>query len=155
MIEDKLKLYGNGYVRGEVRSKEYERRLKEDKRLNMKLDLADSVFNELPFSFNNVQKDQVRHLITIHKNFKELHRQASNEEIILCFIFIVKMQENTRIIQKNKKLISKLIKNEHKVENFRNTFEIVQLNLLLYYLRKEPILPVEPKGVDHNLLYKG
>lgn len=155
MIEDKLKLYKNTYVKGECRSKDFERRVKAEKRLNLKLDLADTIFNELPFPFTITQKDQVKHFIITHKNFNKLHRQASNEEIILSFIFIVKMQENTRIIQKNKKLINKILNNPYKVENFRNTFEIIQLNLLLYYLDKEPILPVEPKGIDHNILYKG
>ena len=46
MIDDKLKLYSNTYVKGEVRSKEYEAKVKEKKRLNNKLDLADTMFNE-------------------------------------------------------------------------------------------------------------
>ena len=93
-IEDKITRYKKGYVNGEVRSNEYEARIKQEKRLNMKLDLADTMFNELNFHFNNHQKEHVKELIREFPNFQELHTKATYEEIILSMIFYVKSIES-------------------------------------------------------------
>lgn len=152
-IYNKIKLYNNAYVKGEVRSKEYETRLKQTKALHAKKDLADTMFNDLPFSFAPYQKQQVKQLITENKNFKKLHGNASNEEIILSLIFFVKMQEDDTIrIDKNKRLLNKYNIN---IEKYHNTYEIILCRLLHKILANTPITPTEPKNVDHNILYKG
>ena len=158
MIEDKLNLYGHGYVNGEVRSKEYEAKVKQKKRLNMKLDLADTMFNELCFPFNVNQKAHVKELIQVFKNFKELHSKATNEEIILAFIFYVKaleIKENLICSVEGQKTIRTLITDLDKQIIFKDTFEIISWKITLHYISHIPILPVEPKDIDHNLLYKG
>ena len=154
-IATKIKKYKSGYVNGECRSSEYEARIKQEKALHAKLDLADTMFNELPFTFNMNQKDQVKMLITNYKNFNKLHTKASNEEIILSFIFYIKMQEDETIrIDNNKRLLKKFIKPQ-KIDLFHNTFEIILCKLISEYFKNVPILPREPKHIDHNLLYKG
>lgn len=158
MIQDKLNLYSNAHVKGEVRSNEYEARVKQEKRLNIKLDLADTLFNEVYFSFNKDQKKQVKSLIRLFKNFKELHSKASNEEVILSFIFYVKAletKENLINSVDGQKTIRSLIQDIEKQINFPNTFEIISWKITLHYISDTPILPSEPENIDHNILYKG
>ena len=158
MIDDKINLYKNAYVKGEVRSKEYEASVKQKKRLNAKLDLADTMFNELCFPFNQYQKEHVMELIMKFKSFKELHSKATYEEIILAFIFYVKaLETKENIINTNKgqKTIRTLISDLDKQINFNNTFEIISWKITLSYISQAPIMPVEPKHIDHNILYKG
>jgi len=135
MIEDKLKLYNRTYVRGEVRSNSYEAQLKQNKRLNIKLDLADTMFNEVSFLFNNNQKAHVKELIRLFKNFKELHSKATNEEVILAFIFYVKAletKENLINTVDGQKTIRTIITDIDKQINFNNTFEIISWKITLH-----------------------
>jgi len=157
-IKDKLQKYNQGYVKGECRSKEYEARVKQEKRLNLKLDLADTMFNELQFPFAQYQKNHVKELIKLFKNFKELHNKASNEEIILSFIFYVKgleIKQNLINTVEGQKTIRTLILNLDKQISFPNIYEIIHWNIILFYISHTAILPREPKNVDHNLLYNG
>ena len=158
MIEDKLNLYKHGYVKGEIRSNAYEARVKQNKRLNAKLDLADTMFNELCFTFTSNQKEHVKELIRVFKNFKDLHSKASTEEIILAFIFYVKaleVKENLISTVDGQKTVRTLINDFDKQINFNNTFEIIQWKITLHYLSQAPIYPRQPENVDHNILYKG
>ena len=158
MIEDKINLYKNTYVKGEVRSKNYEKQIKQKKRLHNKLDLADNMFNELSFPFAASQKDHVKELIRTFKNFNELHSQASNEEIILSFIFYVKSLEtkqNETYTMEGQKTIRTLITDVEKQILFQDKCEIITWKINLHYISRTPILPTEPENIDHNLLYKG
>jgi len=158
MIEDKIKLYSRTYVKGEVRSNSYEAKVKQNKRLNLKLDLADTMFNEVSFNFTNSQKEHVKELIRLFKNFKELHNKATNEEVILSFIFYVKAletKENIMHTMDGQKTIRTLITDMEKQINFNNTFEIISWKITLHYISNTPILPSEPKHIDPNFLYKG
>ena len=149
-IEDKIYRYQKGYVKGEVRSKEYKSNIKQEKRLHMKLDLADTMFNELNFKFTKPQKQQVKNLIMEFPNFQKLHNKATYEEIILSMIFYVKSLESykTRL---NQPLINKFTDNP----KYPQIFEIIMWKITLHYLQKQPILPKEPEHIDHNILYKG
>ena len=157
-IEDKIYRYNHGYVKGETRSKEYEAQVKQKKRLNIKLDLADTMFNELCFPFNQSQKEHVKELIRLFPSFKELHSKATYEETILSFIFYVKALETKENIipqMDGQKTIRTLIDDFDKQILFNNTFEIISWKITLHYISNTPILPTEPKNIDHNLLYKG
>ena len=152
-ITDKINLYSNTYVKGEVRSKEYEARVKEVKRLNIKLDLADTMFNELNFSFTQDQKDHVKELIREFQNFKKLYPGATYEEIILSIIFYVRSLKMKQLTM-DPKLIQLFVA-EDKQEEYSRKCETIMWKITLHYLRKQPILPTEPKNIDHNILYKG
>ncbi len=153
MIEDKLKLYSNTYVKGEVRSNEYESRVKEKKRLNIKLDLADTMFNTLTFSFTPSQKEHVKQLILEFPNFKKLYPGASYEEIILAIIFYVRSLK-LKQLKLDPKLIKVYVK-EDKQEDYPRKCETIMWKITLHYLQKQPIVPTEPRNIDHNILYKG
>ena len=158
-LEDKINLYKNTYVNGEVRSKEYEARIKREKRLHMKLDLADGLFNELPFEFTKSQRVDTKYIIKLFPNFKELHSKATNKEIILAIIFYINGLYNQRNNDFTEPEIRELIKNiipdEKKQLLFPQTYEIIHWKITLYFMQKQPILPSEPKNIDHNILYKG
>lgn len=152
-ILDKLNLYKNTYVNGEVRSKEYEAKIKQEKRLNLKLDLADTMFNELTFSFTKSQKEHVKELIRLFPNFKELHSQASNEEIILSLIYYVKSVEMKKFVI-HQEIIDKYV-TPKKQDKFPDIAEIIFWKITLYYISNSYIKPREPTHIDHNILYKG
>ena len=157
-IENKLKLYSNTYVKGEVRSKEYESKIKQEKRLNAKQDLVDTISNDLPFKFTPTQKYHVKHLIRTFPNYTELHSKATTEEITLSFILYVKSLETLKEINLNSNKIQGLIKKHvapDDIELFPKKYEIIKWKITLYYVQKQPILPSKPKHIDHNILYKG
>ena len=153
MIDDKLKLYSNTYVKGEVRSKEYEAKVKEKKRLNNKLDLADTMFNTLPFSFTPSQKEHVKELIQEFQNFKRLYPGATYEEIILAIIFYVRSLK-LKQLKLNQKLIELHVPEDNQ-EDYPRKCETIMWKITLHYLQKQPIVPTEPRNIDHNILYKG
>ena len=148
MIEDKLNLYNNTYVKGEVRSKKYNKQLKQKEAVKNRHLIADTLFNEVPFVLNDYEKSHVHHLIDRNPNFKKLHAKASNETIILALIFYTKINQNTHIrIQKYK------VAQKYKLTH--NTFEIILCKLILNILQETNIYPVNAKKTDHNILYKG
>ena len=152
-IDDKINRYKHTYVNGEVRSKEYETRIKQEKRLNLKLDLADTICNDLSFPFTKSQKEHVKELIRRFPNFKELHSQASNEEIILSLIYYVKCLEVRRFVVRQE-VIDKYV-DPKKQDKFNDIAEIIFWKVTLHYISNSYIRPREPKNIDHNILYKG
>lgn len=147
-INEIIDKYSNTYVSGEKRSREYNRQLKQKEAVNKRHLIADKLFNEVPFNLNPLEKDMVHHLIRTYPNFKELHGKASNETIILAFIFYVKIPYNTNI-RLNKYYVTSKYNLTH------NTFEIIICRLALNYLKEVYIIPTEPRDIDHNILYKG
>ena len=147
-IETKLKKYQSLYVPGEKRSKEYNRQLKQKEAIKSRHLIAESLFNEVPFNLNPYEKDHVRHLINMYPNFKDLHKTASNETIILSFIFYTKIPYNTNI-----KLTKYNITAKYNLTH--STFELIICRLTLNYLKELYIIPYEPDNINHNILYKG
>ena len=147
-IETKLKKYSNTYVPGEKRSPEYEKEIKQKQVIRKRHKIAENLFNEVPFHLNTNEKTQVHHLIGMYQNFKKLHKRASNETIILAFIFYTKIPENTNIKLNNYTIT-------HKYKLTHNTFEIIICRLTLNYLQQVYIIPHEPKETNHNILEKG
>jgi hypothetical protein len=146
-IQDKLNRYQT-YVPGETRTSEYEKQIKQKKSIQDKLDIAETLFTETPFHLTENDKEQVRHLIQMYPNFKELHKRASNETIILAFIYYTKIPNNTDI-----KLNNYTITRKYNLTH--NTFELIICRLALNYLQEVYIIPTEPHDIDHNILYKG
>ena len=93
--EHLLQKYSKPYVPGEIRSPEYEKKIKRKQRQENKKQIAEDLFQEVPFHLTTDEKEQVQHLIEIYPNFRDLHGKASNETIILAFIFYVKNEQQT------------------------------------------------------------
>lgn len=143
-----LRKYNNDYTNGEQRSDEYNKKMKQKQRLYEKLQLAEDLFLETPFHLTNDDKEQVKHLIRMYPNFRKLHGKASNEQIILSFIFYTKIPLDSNI-----KLDKYEITNKYNLSH--NTFEIIICRLALEYLKEVYIIPTVPKDKNHEILLKG
>lgn len=143
-----LRKYNNDYTNGEQRSDEYNKKMKQKQRLYEKLQLAEDLFLETPFHLTNDDKEQVKHLIRMYPNFRKLHGKASNEQIILSFIFYTKIPLDSNI-----KLDKYEITDKYNLSH--NTFEIIICRLALEYLKEVYIIPTVPKDKNHEILLKG
>ena len=145
--EQLLKKYSKPYVPGEKRSPEYEKRIKQKQAMEDKKQIADHLFNEVPFHLTNSEKDQVKHLITMYPNFKKLHQNASNETIILALIFYVKMSH------KQIKIDRYTITEKYQLTH--TTFELIVCRLAKHYLEHIYIIPRQPENKQHDIITKG
>lgn len=136
------------YVNGEKRSPKYEREYKQKQTIRKRYMIADILFNEVPFHLNDSEKDHVRYLIDHNKNFKKLHGKASNETIILAFIFYTKLAYNHRI-----KIDEYKISRKYNLTHY--VFERIICRITLFELKETVIEPRATIKKDHNLLYKG
>lgn len=143
-----IRLYKKPFVKGEKRTKEYNKMIKRKQSADDKEEIAKDLFNEVPFHLTNADKEQVLHLIRMYSNFRKLHGNASNETIILAFIFYVKIPYNSNI-----KLSKYNITTKYKLTH--DTFEIIICRLALEYLKNVYIIPVMPKDKNHEILGKG
>ena len=93
-INTLLTTYKN-YQPGERTSKEYQKKQRQQKTLKHKQLLLDQLTNETPFTLKKYQKAQIKKWITLFNPYwKTLHRQSSDETIILALIFIQQKQSN-------------------------------------------------------------
>lgn len=92
-----LKKYKKQYVYGERPTNTTQTQNRNIRKLLRRLDLLQQLTHEIPFNINNQQKAQVEHLIRRFNNkFKKLHRNASEETIILAFIFYIRKMEEPK-----------------------------------------------------------
>lgn len=148
-IEKIIKKYeGNVYVPGEKRSRKYDKQYERKVAVKNRHLLADNLFNEVVFHINQSEKEQVHYLIDKFQNFRKLHGKASNETIILSFIFYVKMKQNTLIRLDEYKICKK-----YKLNN--RTFEIILCKIILKLLEETEIKRSVTTQYDHNILLKG
>lgn len=148
-IEKIIKKYeDNVYVPGEKRSCEYERQEKQKQAIRKRHMIAKILFNEVTFHLNEYEKKQVHYFIDKFQNFRKLHGKASNETIILSFIFYVKMKQNTLIRLDEYKICKK-----YKLNN--RTFEIILCKIILKLLEETEIKRSVTTQYDHNILLKG
>ena len=143
-----LQEYENPYVPGEQRSKEYNRKIKRQKRLQKRILIAQDLFTEVTFHLNTLEKEMIIHLIKQYPNIRKLHGKAKEETIILALIFYVKKQNDTSIRISNRKITRK-----YKLTH--NVFETILCNMTKAYLRQSYLLPKEPDKYNHNIAYKG
>ena len=147
-IKNLLQKYNTNYTPGEIRTQEYEKTIKQKQNIKDKIKIAKDLFQEVPFHLTNDDKEQVLHLIQMYPNFKDLHKRASNETIILAFIYYTKIPYNTDIKLNNYSITSKY-------DLTHSTFELIICRLALNYLKEIYIIPYEPKETNHELLCKG
>jgi len=140
--------YKPSYVQGEIRTKEYENKIKQKQRIKARKEIAKTLFNEVPFHLNTYEKSHVEHLIEMYPNFRELHGNASNETIILAFIFYTKIPQNTDI-----KLTNYAITSKYNLTP--SAFELIICRLALNYLKEVYIIPRQPKETNHEIISKG
>ena len=146
-INTLLKRYSKPYVKGEIRSAEYNKKIKQKQRQKDKENIAETLFQEVPFHLTQGEKEQVLYMIRIYPNFRDLHGKASNETIILAFIFYIKMS--------NKQIKLERYTITEKYELTHSTFELILCRLIKNHFQTRYLLPEEPTDKKHDILKKG
>ena len=148
-IQYLLDTYDNAYVKGEQRSKHTKNRIrKESVRKNRHLILDELLLESKSLMLTPNDKKTVRYLIDVFSDdFKKLHRRASDEAIILAFIFYLKKIELPSV-----RLSDYRICNKYGLTDA--VFEIILCRIILYYMRKTPIEPVTYRKDEHDILIR-
>ena len=135
--------------KAEIISNEYDQQLKTDHRRKHRHLLLDQLLNEIPFRLTNPQIQQIRYWIdTFHPYWKQFHRQASDETILLAFIMIQRKQQNKRL-KVNRFTISRKY-------NLTNAiFITIQNQLIFQLMRTTPMVYTQSKYYNHQIIEKG
>ena len=145
-----LNLYEREYVKGEIRSKESLKKIRNNsKRKNRHL-ILDELLKEaevLRLSPNQVKV--IRYLIDdFSDEFKELHRKVSEECIILAFMFYMKKVESPKIRLDSYKIATKYHLTNH-------VFETIICRVLLKFMKRTPIRPcINYSRDEHDILIR-
>jgi len=133
----------------EQTSKEYNKRQRTEYNLKLRQSILSEILNEIPFHITEIQTQQIRYWITMfNEDFKNFHRQSSNETILLAFIFIQQKQVNKRI-NVEQYSISK------KYNLTTPIFETTQNELIFQLMRTTPLQYNQKKVLDNSILQKG
>lgn len=111
--------------------------------------LLDQLLNEVPFYLQEDQITQIRYWIdTFNTEFKNFHRQASEETIILALIFIQRKQthKDTQIYR---------YKISTKYDLTQSIFTNIQNQLIFQLMRTTPLIYSQKKHLDNHILQKG
>lgn len=129
-------------------SNEYTHKQKTEKTRKNKHLILDELLNEIPFTITETQEQQIRRWIDLFNDtWKEFHRQASNETIILALIFIQHKQANPKIRTYEYSITTKYDLTDRK-------FEVIQNNLIFQLMRHTPLTYTLSKKYDHEILNK-
>lgn len=144
-----LETYDSGYVPGERRSTKYNNRKKTEAKIQNRIRLLNQILQELP-EMLLLNKDQVmlcENLIQTFVNFNYLHRRASEETILLSFIFY-QLKLDKPGIKIEKYNIS------HKYKLTTPVFVNIVSRIANYYMLHSPINIRQTLAYDHELLIK-
>ena len=152
-IEHLLKKYQSSYVPGEQRSREYNNRIQKQHKYKNRITILNQLNQELPYSIklNKYEKEVTTSIIeTFNEDLQYLHRQASEEAIILSIIFTIK------------KRIKPQLNIEHKdyckiFQKYNLTYPMLTTilsRLCNYYMLHNPQVIRQTTRYDHEILYK-
>ena len=144
-----LKKYEKAYVPGEKHSLEYIHNLRVNARLKHRMLLVDKLSLEVKYFFlTPSQKATVKYLVRVfNENFKDLHRQASDETIILAFIFYLKKLDTPKLQLKNYKITKKY--------NLTDAvFELILCRITNYFMIHHPVYLTTSVRDDHDKLVR-
>ena len=138
----------NRRVKGEMTSKKYYNTERQEATRQNKHLILDQLLNEIPFRLNQKQVQQIRNWIDLfNQDWKDLHRKASNETIILALILIQHKNRNPKI-KPEKYSIS------HKYRLSIATFTLIQNRLIFLQMKHTPLTYTLSNRYDHELLNK-
>ena len=125
---------------------EYNKKMKKEQYNRNRHLILDQLLNEIPHHYTVSEIEGVRYLIDrFNDNFKEFHRQASNEAIILAFLLIYWKQENSKLD------ISRLsIARRYGLTQAK--FELIQNRLIFQLMRTAELTYSQAKYVNYNYL---
>ena len=151
-IQKLLDKYQATYTPGEKRSREYNTRIQKQHKYKNRLTTLETLNQELPHSIqlNRDEKEVATSIIkTFNTDIKYLHRQATEEQIILTIIYTLK-----------KRIKPELTLNKDKYPIFNRyglTYPIITTilsRLCNYYMLHNPQVIYETTRYDHEILYK-
>ena len=145
-----LHLYEKEYVDGEIRSNETKKNIRNESKRKHRHLILDELLNEAEkLQLNKNQIKIVRYLIDdFNEEFQELHRQVSEETIILTFMFYVKMIDEPRT-----RITAYKISTTYNLTD--RVFETIICRMLLKFMKKCPIRPYHNYSKDeHEILIK-
>ena len=142
-------VYEKPYVKGEIRSKESNKKIRDErKRKDRHLIFDELCLEAKTLTLSGNQKRLVRHLIDeFSDDFKQLHRTAKKEAVILAFMFYVKKIENSKIKLQHYRICKKYGLTDH-------VFEIIVCRLLEDFMKRVPIVPRVHKIDEHESLIR-
>ena len=151
-IQKLLDKYQASYVPGEQRSREYNTRIQKQHKYKNRINTLNTLNKELPYSIrlNKYEKEVTASIIeTFNEDLKYLHRQATEEQIILSIIYTIK-----------KRIKPELTLNKDKYPIFtryRLTYPMLTTilsRLCNYYMLHNPQVIRQTTRYDHEILYK-
>lgn len=151
-IQKLLDKYQASYIPGEKRSQEYNTRIQKQHKYKNRINTLNTINKELPYSIrlNKHEKEVTASIIeTFNEDLKYLHRQATEEQIILSIIYTIK-----------KRIKPELTLNKDKYPIFtryRLTYPILTTilsRLCNYYMLHNPQVIRQTTRYDHEILYK-
>ena len=144
-IRDKLTKYQN-YVQGETQSQEVNTEKKRKQRLTEKHTLCDKlILDAKPLTLTPYEKQRVHFLIDKFTNFKELHGNAKKEQIILSFVFFIKMTTEVNLDISRCQIAKK-----HNLNH--RTFETIICRIGDQYMQDAPLPLISTTEYDHEIL---
>ena len=151
-IQKLLDKYQASYIPGEKRSQEYNTRIQKQHKYKNRINTLNTINKELPYSIklNKSEKEVTASIIeTFNEDLKYLHRQATEEQIILSIIYTIK-----------KRIKPELTLNKDKYPIFtryRLTYPMLTTilsRLCNYYMLHNPQVIRQTTRYDHEILYK-
>ena len=143
-----LKKYDNNYVPGEKRTKNTETEHKQKQTLKEKHLIADELIREADkLHLTGDDVEHVHYLVDKFTDFNKLHRKASNEKIILSFIWYTYKLKNPKRRINEYSILKKYGLTE-------DNFELISVRMLKVSLAESPIVPKGTVKYDNNILYK-
>ena len=129
-------------------SNEYNQQIKQESNRKNRHLILDQLLNETPFTLSEPQIQQIRYWIdTFNPYWKQFHRQASNETILLAFIMIQRKDTNPKI-RVQRFSISRKYKLTPAV------FENIQNRLIFLLMKTTPLTYNQSKHYNHEILIK-
>ena len=117
----------------EQTGKDYDKQRKQEYNLQLRQAILSQLIRESPFHLTPSQENQIRYWIQqFNKNFKDFHRQASNETIILAFIMI----QRKNVIPNTKVYKFKICE---KYNLTTPIFELIQNRLIFKLMQTTPL----------------
>lgn len=147
--EELLEKYEGEYYPGEERSLEYNNKIRLKSRLKHRMLIVDELCLEAKYLIlTDSQKDTVKYLVKLfNDDFKSLHRQASEETIILAFIFYLKKLDTPKIQLKNYRITKKY--------NLTDTiFELIICRIADHYMKNSPVYLTTTMRDNHEEMVK-
>ena len=129
--------------RAEKHTPKYNRKLKKQQYNRHRHLILDELLTEIPYRFTDSEIQGVRYWIDrFNDDFKEFHRQSSNETIILAFLLIYWKQKNPKLNISRLSIAKQYDLNEAKFTLIQNRliFQLMRTTELTYnqskYLQK-------------------